>query len=98
MSCKDCIFSSVRPSKLTHKEKWEMDTRPIPTKWWHYWSSKYKTPDPYLDEEFGRFWYDMDKAIEIDNEFLIYCDRYPTRKTVKKDYRCGEYKAGWCKE
>jgi len=89
MSCESCKFTSVRKRTKLIREQWEEDPRPIRKGWSATWWNPhdYKDADPYET----RFLELLDKAREVDNNTLIYCDRFPQRKVVKKSYQCGEF-------
>lgn len=91
-NCESCSFSTARPRVKLVKEKWEEDPRPIRSGWKATWWNPrdYKDPGPYWDDDYG-FSETMDKAREIDNQTLMYCDRYPERVVIAKTYICGEY-------
>lgn len=89
MSCENCKFSTERPRTKLIREKWEEDPRPIRKGWKATWWNPhdFKDADPYEQS----FFEVIDQARERDNNTLMYCDRFPERATVKRDYECGEY-------
>jgi hypothetical protein len=93
MTCQNCKFSAPYPRIKLIREVWEEDPRPIRKGWKATWwnPADYKDADPYEYEDFFEV---IDKAREIDNNTLIYCDRYPKRQVVTKSYKCGEYQEG----
>ena len=92
MTCETCKFASSRPKEKTRLQEWQEDPRPVaPNIFAWLWNpQKYKDKNAY-SSRFGKL---LDHYIIEDNETLAYCDRYPKRTVVDRNYKCGEYKFG----